>query len=510
MAKKSKKAKRTTRKTAKKAVKKTTKKKTAKKVSKKTAGKTAKRSVKKTSARKKTAKQAKTSKRPARKKTAAKKTARTVTAKPAAKKKSAAKKKAASKPAATKTSAAISTKRSTSKAATSKRQKPAAASARASTAAAKPRPKRSVISQPEPARGPRKHRESRAGAIRTAVVGLGRAGYGMILKTLAKRGDQFDVVAVCDTLEDRVKRVAREFDAEPYARIDELLYETDAELVVIATRSVDHFFHTTMALKSGRHVFVEKPMGINYGQARRLQQLAAQTAGDLYVRHNRRFEPGFQHIREIIESGILGDVYEIKLRRTGYSRRDDWQTILDQGGGQLLNWGPHIVDHALQFLDAPVKNQWSCLRRIAAVGDAEDHLKICLEGTNGRLVDLEISGGSAIVEPTYVVSGTRGGLSCDNRTISLKYLDPNRKLSPRKASRDTPPEGGFGSPDDLRWIEKTIPIKPAEKMDTEDIWGHLYATLHDNKPFPITLDQAVNVMRVIHEARRGTEFEIRT
>ena len=37
-----------------------------------------------------------------------------------------------------------------------------------------------------------------------------------------------------------------------------------------------------------------------------------------------------------------------------------------------------------------------------------------------------------------------------------------------------------------------------------------YATLHDNKPFPITLDQAVNVMRVIHEARRGTEFEIRT
>ena len=107
-------------------------------------------------------------------------------------------------------------------------------------------------------------------------------------------------------------------------------------------------------------------------------------------------------MQEIIRSGILGDVYEIRLARHGYQRRDDWQTIKEFGGGQLLNWGPHIVDHALRFLESPVATQFSDLKFIAAVGDAEDHLKIVLKGENGRFVDMEISGGVALGAPTIV------------------------------------------------------------------------------------------------------------
>ena len=45
--------------------------------------------------------------------------------------------------------------------------------------------------------------------------------------------------------------------------------------------------------------------------------------------------------------------------------------LIDCGGGQLNNWGPHIIDHALQFLDYKVAEVWSDLKRVAAVGDAE-------------------------------------------------------------------------------------------------------------------------------------------
>lgn len=75
----------------------------------------------------------------------------------------------------------------------------------------------------------------------------------------------------------------------------------------------------------------------------------------LYLRHNRRVESGFEKVNEIIDSGVLGDVFSIKLTRNGYSRRCDWQTISEFGGGQLLNWGPHIVDHCRVFAGVHTK-----------------------------------------------------------------------------------------------------------------------------------------------------------
>jgi predicted dehydrogenase len=259
-------------------------------------------------------------------------------------------------------------------------------------------------------------------------------------------------------------------------------------------------------LKAGKRVFVEKPMCLDYTEARKLRQAEARARGRLFVRHNRRFEAGFRHIREIIASGILGKVFLIKLRRGGYQRRDDWQTLIKCGGGQLLNWGPHIIDHALQFLDAPVKQVWSDLKLIAAVGDAEDQIKIVLTGTNGRVVDLEISGGAAIREPEYIVLGSKGGLKCGGDMIALRYLDPAMKLARRRARPGAAPHGGFGSAEKLPWIEKEIKVAPSEGGDMTSIWDALYDAVRKGRAFPVTMAQAAAVMRIVDLARHGTPF----
>lgn len=111
---------------------------------------------------------------------------------------------------------------------------------------------------------------------------------------------------------------------------------------------------------------VEKPLACRLEDALELQKVSDANPGRVFVRHNRRFEPAFEHIREIIKSGKLGNIFEIKLCRHSFQWRADWQTILDCGGGQLLNWGPHLVDHALQFLESPVKELWSDLKLVAA------------------------------------------------------------------------------------------------------------------------------------------------
>jgi predicted dehydrogenase len=347
----------------------------------------------------------------------------------------------------------------------------------------------------------------KSGPIGIGIAGIGRAGWGMHCAELKGREDKFVIAAACDPEKARRDRMADRYGCAVYRRIEDMIADPRVELVDIASPSPVHVPQALLALRAGKNVFLEKPIAVSHAEARKLKTAQRKSKGKVYARHNRRFEPAFQHIRELIASGLLGDVYEIKLRRLGYQRRDDWQTLLDCGGGQLLNWGPHIVDHALRLLEAPVADQWSDLKRIAAVGDAEDHLKIVLRGRNGRIVDLEISGGAALGEPEYVVFGSRGALTCSGNEIRLRYLDPARKLKPRRAKRRSPPmDGGFGAPDTLQWKEETVPVNPGVKCSMDGIWDHLYAAIRKGKPFPITLDEAIDVMAVISRARKGTAF----
>jgi hypothetical protein len=79
-------------------------------------------------------------------------------------------------------------------------------------------------------------------------------------------------------------------------------------------------------------------------------------------------------------------------------------------------------------------------------------------------------------------------------------------LSKRKSSAGTPELGSFGSPDKLTWVEKEIPVKPKARCACGDIWAHLYSSIREGKPFPIETAQAMQVMDVISQARKGTPY----
>lgn len=342
--------------------------------------------------------------------------------------------------------------------------------------------------------------------IAVGIVGLGRAGWGMQCKELEKRKKTFRIAAGCDPIAKRRRQMVDTYGAKAYKTIEELVADPEIELVSIATPSTEHVDHALLALAAGKKVIVEKPLAISYDEARRLVKGAGKNKANLFVRHNRRFEGAFNDILDIVKSGLIGDLFEIKLRRLGYARRDDWQTLMSRGGGQLLNWGPHIVDHALHFLESPVKQIWTDLRKIAAMGDAEDHVRIILRGENGRVADLEISGGCAIRQPVYWLAGTRGALtSNDEQTIELRYLDPKVKLPPRRLKTGVPEYGSFGTRETLPWVTETREVR--KDLNIESIWDELYETIRNGKPFRVTLEESLEVMRVLSQARKGTAFE---
>lgn len=343
--------------------------------------------------------------------------------------------------------------------------------------------------------------------IRVGIAGLGRAGWGMHCPELDTYPGMFRVVAVCDPLKERRDlAVARYPGCRAYRRYEDMLGDSEVELIDIATRTEDHVNHAIQALKTGCWVNLEKPMSLDHDQALVLRAASIKAGNRLFVRHNRRFEAAFTHVREILDTGILGDIHTIRLCRGEFSRRDDWQTVKRCGGGQLLNWGPHVIDQALLFLGTPPVRIWSDLKRVAAMGDAEDTFTIIMRNLAGLTVVVDFSGGRVLPVPAYTLSGEKGELTATDDAITIKHLDPKQRLPRRRASVRTPPHGSFGSPDNLKWIEAQLPVAPSAPAGMTLIWEHLANAIRNNKPYPVTLDQAVDVMRIISLARKDSSF----
>lgn len=345
--------------------------------------------------------------------------------------------------------------------------------------------------------------------IRIGIAGLGRAGLEMHCPELDLYPELFKIVAVCDPIKERRDVVvARYPECRTYRRYEDLLADPDVELVDIATRSDDHAVHAMQALKTRKWVLLERPFCRDYDEAMILRAASIKAGNKLLVRHNYRFEPAFLQVKEVIESGVLGEVYDIKMRRGVYERRDDWQVVKRCAGGAALVWGPAFLDQALELLHTPPVKLWSDFKRVASVGDAEDYVHVIMRNMLGMTVDLEYSGGRIGVEPLFVVTGAKGAfrLYPDATEGTLIRLDPKQKIARRRSSVRTPPLGSFGTAETLKWVETTVPVKPKADAGMALIWEHVFAAIRENRPYPISLDTAIETMRILTLVKKESAF----
>lgn len=337
--------------------------------------------------------------------------------------------------------------------------------------------------------------------IKLGIVGLGRAGWGMHVSELSKKEDKFQIVACCDIIPARVEKTVERCGCRGYDNVDDLIADPEVEMVDIATRTSQHYEHAKKALLAGKNVLLEKPMCMNYAQAAELFSMANQPGKPrLFIRQNRRFEPFYTEVKRIMDSGVLGTVFEVNITQLGYQRRDDWQTLREFGGGQVLNWGPHIIDHSLMLLESEVKEQYGDIRHAVAGGDCEDHFWMHFVGENDRKVNMCISGAAALNEGRkFLVYGNRGAIECHNFHVHVKYIDPEQVLPFVEADPGTPGEtfgstGTFANEVEPKWIEKEYDV-PDEDLTV--IWDHIYESFRNGAEYPIKEKEVLNMMKAI-------------
>jgi predicted dehydrogenase len=167
--------------------------------------------------------------------------------------------------------------------------------------------------------------------VRVAVVGLGYWGPN-IARTLHEL-EEADLVAVCDLDEDRLERIARRYpDVQRTTSYAELLEDPTLEAVAIATTAATHFDLGKAALEAGKHVLVEKPLAAASQEALELIALADARGLLLMPGHTFLYSPPVNLIRDLIQSGELGDIYFISSSRVNFGmRRPDVSVIWDLG-----------------------------------------------------------------------------------------------------------------------------------------------------------------------------------
>ena len=255
--------------------------------------------------------------------------------------------------------------------------------------------------------------------FKVGIIGAGWIAHKMAQALAPLKEAQ--VYAIASRSIEKAQEFAQQYAIpQAYGSYEELVDDPEVDLVYIATPHSHHYPHTRLALEHGKHVLVEKAFTANLREAEQLIALAQEKKLFITEAIWTRYMPYRAIIRELIDSGKLGSVYEIKLTRNGYQRRNDWQTIHRFGGGQLLNWGPHIVDHSLRFCGGAYTKMYSEIRHVAAAGDCEDHIKIVFTGVNGRIVDMEISGGSIRIDGKDVRDVTQESL---RRNIGIVQQD---------------------------------------------------------------------------------------
>ena len=339
--------------------------------------------------------------------------------------------------------------------------------------------------------------------IRAAVIGLGRAGWNIHVRTMQERED-FDVVAVADPDPDRQRQAQKEAGAQPFDDLDSLLKGCDAEFIVIATASVDHANHSIAALEAGRHVLTEKPMATTLEDANRML-VAAENAGKILTVHqSRRWGEDFLFIQQMLKDERLGHVFFIRSGGYGYSRRNDWQTLRKYGGGLLNNNGVHVVDQCVLLMESPIVEVFGDLQQILQPGDTEDHLKVVMRGEHGRVIDLELTNACAASLPSWTLMGTRGTLTVTEGTAVLHYvkddLTPLEAIDrPLAAERKYGVEGG----DEIEFEKVELEAKAPPGTS---FYNQLYDTIRNGSPPPVDPATARETIRVMSEARKGTRF----
>ena len=250
----------------------------------------------------------------------------------------------------------------------------------------------------------------------TSPVRVGLLAYGAIgdehnQAVLATPG--VTLTAVCDTNSERLAAaLVISPDAKTFADANDMLSSGEIDLVVVSTPPNSHYDWAKKALSQGIHVVLEKPMALTTEQCDELMALAKASELLLVVYQNRRYDLDFLTMKQLIDSGEIGEVFHYESFVGGYSKPCSyWHSDAEVSGGAIFDWGSHFIDQILSILPSQVSHVSGLnQKRVWDHVTNADHAQVTINFSNGVQATFVNSDLAAARKPKFFVLGTNGAI----------------------------------------------------------------------------------------------------
>ncbi|MFV0264477.1 MAG: Gfo/Idh/MocA family protein [Kluyvera sp.] len=317
--------------------------------------------------------------------------------------------------------------------------------------------------------------------VRFGIIGVGNIGTVHARYLLAGTVKEACLTAVCDNNLSKHPAI-RELVGEAvtlFSDAETMLKSGLIDAVIVATPHYDHPGLSMLAMRNGIHTLCEKPAGVYTAQVREMNEFARGCNVVFGMMFNQRPNPLYQKVKDLIDSGELGELRRSNwiitnwYRSQSYYNSGGWRaTWKGEGGGVLLNQDPHQLDLWQWLVGMPVRMRAFCQFGKHRDIEVENEVTAYAEYANGATGVFITTTAEAPGTNRLEIAGDRGKVVVEDGKLRFWRLrESETEFNARW-------ENGFGEPE--CW-EVTIPVAP-ECSDHHVITANFAAAVLHGKP----------------------------
>lgn len=327
------------------------------------------------------------------------------------------------------------------------------------------------------------------------LVVIGYGGMGTWHTQHALKSDVVNLAGVYDINPEKNK-LAEERGIFAYDSYEAVLADEKVDLITVAIPNDSHKEVVIRALEAGKNVICEKPVSMDSAELDEMIA-ASEKSGKLFsVHQNRRFDVDFLAMKQIKQSGELGELINIESRIHG-SRGipSDWRGEKEHGGGMLLDWGVHLIDQVLQIFDEKIDKIYCVFDHITNK-EVDDGLKMTIYFEGGKSAYIEVGTYNFIPMPRFYLRAEKGSAIITDwrekcKVAKCKYWHESEVLPVQTAAGLTKTM----APRDSVTMDEYELEKPAS--DVHDYYRNFCAAIDGKAEQLVTHPQMRRVMKVM-------------
>ena len=332
--------------------------------------------------------------------------------------------------------------------------------------------------------------------LNVALVGFG-SGARIYNAPIISSVNGFEITKILTSNPQNIEAAKDDFPkAMVVSDYNEILEDSDVDLVVVATPNHLHKELAAMALKAAKHVVVEKPFTPTVKEAEELIALAAKHQKVLSVNHNRRWASDILTIKKLLKEKKLGQIVEFEAHFDRFRNKikEGWkQKKENPGHGILYDLGSHLIDQALMLFGTPTEIFANLLiqRKEAEVVDNFE-LLLFYPG-----LKVTLKAGMLVKEkgPTYIIHGTKGTFLKYGEDVQEAALLLGKKPKDDVKWGKEPKEiwGKLNTIEEQRLVE-------SEPGNYKSLYENVLGVISGREALDVDPVEAKNVIRIIELA----------